>query len=65
MMVLVMMVLAVATRLLVVMVDDVEVFVVEVEEWLGEGVELSHEEELVPWWGLVQYLVVLMQQRPR
>ena len=47
-------------------------FVVEVEEWLdegvelfGEGVEFSHEEEWVAWWGLVQIPVVLLQQRPR
>src|ERR1041385_3747828 len=64
--------LVVVTRLLVVMVDEEEVFVVRVEEWLdeggelfGEGVEFSHEEEWVAWWGLVQFPVVLMPQRPR
>ena len=62
----------VATKLLVVMVDEVVEFVVEVEEWLGEGVEwfgevveFSYGEEWVSWRGVVQFPVVLLQQRPR
>ena len=62
--------LEVASSLLVVM-EGAE-FVVEVEVWLGEGVEwfgevveFSYEEEWVAWWGLVQFPVVLMQQCPR